>query len=241
MAHPYSVGMIEHTRHALARPETTPETGIDLLKDWMSTLKHTSGAEAVAKHLGEMYDELLNPSPDGNRIKHLLNTVAGQTATLARNVDGPEGDELTQLAEALRSFATDLGKIGKAQELIDNPIDTVTIYDIQNPDDRTQKMINDTLAVFSTGPDTTTPDAGATMVEDWITVVRQDVSTQWVETPLTQLRDALNAGDMRTTERLMRELASQTQDLANNTTDDRFRTDLTNLATALISFAGPLS
>jgi hypothetical protein len=241
MAHPYPTGMIQHTRQALSRPDTTPETGSDLLKNWISTLKHTAGAEAVAKHLADIYDELLNPTPDGQRIKTLLNTVAGQTATLARDLDTSEAEGLSQLADDLRSFAIDLGQIGKAQDLTDNPTDTGTIYDITNPGDRAQQMINDSLAVFSAGAEATTPEAGAALVEDWITVVRQDVSTQWVETSLTQLRDALTAGDMRTTERVMRELASQTQDLANNTADGRFKTDLTNLATAIISFAGPLS
>jgi hypothetical protein len=241
MAHPYPTGMIQHTRQALSRADTTPETGTDLLKDWMSTLKHTAGAGSVADHLSEVYDELLNPTPDGNRIKNLLNTIAGQTATLARNLDAAEANDLNALAEELRSFAIDLGKISKSQSLTDNPTDTVTIYDLQNPGDRAQQMLNDTLAVFGAGAEATTPDAGVTLVEDWITVVRQDVSTQWVETSLAQLRDALEAGDMRTTEQLMRQLAGQTQDLANNTADGRFKTDLTNLATALISFAGPLS
>ena len=131
--------------------------------------------------------------------------------------------------------------MGDDSQLAENQTTEGTIYDLYNPADRAQMMFNNTLETLAGGTVAASPEQGAVMVEDWVTVVRSDVSTQWLEAPLMQLRDALNEGDMRTTERLMRELAGTVQDYANNTPDGPFSTDLTNLATALTSFAGPLS
>jgi hypothetical protein len=102
-------------------------------------------------------------------------------------------------------------------------------------------MFINTLDALAEGPAIATPELGSTLIGDWITVVRSDVSTQWIEAPLTQLRDALTTGDMRNTERLLRDLAGTAQEYANSTPDGPFNRHLTNLATALISFAGPLS
>ncbi len=55
--------------------------------------------------------------------------------------------------------------------------------------------------------------------------------------PLEKLRDALNDNDMRTVERLMRDLSGQTIDLANNAVDGDYKQDLQNLSTALKDFA----
>jgi hypothetical protein len=241
MAHAYPQGMLQNTLQALSRADAAPATGADLIKDWISTLKSTDGADALTAQLRDLYDELLNPSPDAARVKQSLNIIAGHTQSLARDLEPSVADELTKLAESLRSFATELNRVSNDDELAENQVDTATIYDLPNPGDRAQLMLNDTLAVFSGGAAATTPEAGFTLVEDWITVVRSDVSTQWMEASLGQLRDALEANDMRTTERLMRELASQTQDLANNTAEGQFKSGLSNLATALINFAGPLS
>lgn len=240
MAHAQPQSMLQTTLQKMSRRDVTPATGADLLKDWISALKNVDEAEPVAKQLGDLYDELLNAQPDVTRVKQLLNAMAGHAQTIGRDLDGTVADDLNQLADSLRSFAIDLGRISNDDELLVNQPDTATIYDLPNPGDRAQMMFNSTLDVFGAGAAATTPEAGATMVEDWITVVRSDANTQWVEAPLAQLRDALNAGDMRTTERLMRELAGQAQDYANNT-EGPFSKDLTNLATALISFAQPLS
>lgn len=240
MAHAHPQVMLQNTLQTMSQRDVAPATGADLLKDWISALKSVDEAGPVIQHLNELYDELVNPQPDAGRVKQLLNTVAGYTQTIGRSLDGSTADQLTQLADSLRSFAADLGRVNNDDDLAENQPDTTTIYDLPNPGDRAQMMFNDTLSVLSGGAAVTTPEAGATLVEDWITVVRSDANTQWIEAPLTQLRDALNAGDMRTTERLMRDLAGQAQDYANNS-EGPFSKDLTNLATALISFAQPLS
>lgn len=241
MAQAYPQTILQNTLQALSKADAQPSSGADLIKDWQSALKNTAGAEEVHQQLTDLYDELLNPTPDNHRVKHLLNTLAGQTQLLARDADATLGDNLTTLADSLRSFATDLNRVGDDSQLAENQTNSGTIYDLYNPGDRAQKMFIDTLETLSGGAVAATPEQGATMVEDWITVVRSDVSTQWIEAPLGQLRDALVAGDMRSTERLLRELAGTTQEYANNNPDGPFSKDLTNLATALISFSGPLS
>ncbi len=238
MAHAHPQSMLQTTLQTMSQRDVAFATGPDLLKDWISTLKNVDEAEPLGKHMSSLYDELANPQPDAARVKQLLNTIAGHTQTLARALDGTAADNLAQLADSLRSFATDLERGSNDDDLVENLPDTTPIY--ANPGDRAQVMFNDTLSVLSGGAAMTTPEAGVLMVEDWITVVKSDVSTQWIEAPLTQLRDALNAGDMRTTERLMRDLAGQAQDYANSS-EGPFSRDLTNLATALISFAQPLS
>lgn len=241
MAQNYPQTILQNTLETLANTDAQPSAGADLIKDWQSALKNTPGAEEVHKQLTDLYDELLNPTPDNHRVKHLLNTMAAQTQLLARNAGNDMGDGLNTLANSLKSFATDLNRVGDDNQLAENQDADSTIYDLYNPGDRAQMMFINTLETLSGGQAAATPEEGATMVEDWITVVRSEVSTQWIEAPLMQLRDALNAGDMRSTERLLRDLAGTTQEYANNNPDGPFSKDLTNLATALISFAGPLS
>ena len=241
MAQSYPQTILQNTLHALAESDAQPSSGADLIKEWQSALKNADGATDVTKQLTDLYDELLNPTPDAHRVKHLLNTLAAQTQTFARDAEADLGENLTKLADSLRSFATDINRVGDDSQLAENQTAEGTIYDLYNPADRAQLMFNNTLETLAGGTAAASPEQGAVMVEDWITVVRSDVSTQWLEASLVQLRDALNTGDMRTTERLMRELASTMQDYANNTPDGPFSTDLTNLATALTSFAGPLS
>ena len=241
MAHTHPQTVLHNTLQALSHANAQPSSGADLIKDWQTALKNTDGTDEVHQQLTDLYDELLNPTPDNHRVKHLLNTLAGQTQLLARNAEANLTDDLTKLADSLRSFATDLNRVGDDSQLAENQTADSTIYDLYNPGDRAQKMFIDTMETLAGGAVATTPEQGATMVEDWITVVRSEVSTQWIEAPLMQLRDALNNGDLRSTERLLRELAGTTQEYANNTPDGPFSKDLTNLATALTSFAGPLS
>lgn len=98
-------------------------------------------------------------------------------------------------------------------------------------------MLSDTLSALGGGAPSTSPEHGVNLIEDWIAIVRTDVSTQWVAEPLEKLRDALNQNDLRTVERVMRDLSGQTVDLANNTVDGDYKQDLQNLSTALRDFA----
>lgn len=241
MAQAYPQTILQNTLQALSNTEAQPANGVDLIKGWQSALKNIDGAEDVHQQLTDLYDELLNPAPDSQRVKELLNTLAAHTQLLARNASTDMRDNLNQLAESLRGFAADLNGTGDDSQLAENQDDDTTIYDLQNPGDRAQKMFINTIDTLASGLAVATPEKGSTLIGDWITVVRSDVSTQWIEAPLTQLRDALTTGDMRGTERLLRDLAGTTQEYANSNPDGPFSKDLTNLATALISFAKPLS
>ena len=104
-------------------------------------------------------------------------------------------------------------------------------------DQKITTMLNDTLHALGGGAPSTSPDAGVNLIEDWIGIVRSNVSTQWVAEPLEKLRDALNENDMRTVERVMRDLSGQTVDLANNADEGNYKVQLQNLSTALKDFA----
>ena len=104
-------------------------------------------------------------------------------------------------------------------------------------DQKITTMLNDTLSALGAGTSSTTPEAGVDLIQEWIFIVRSNVSTQWVAEPLEKLRDALNANDMRTVERVMRDLAGETVDLANNAAEGDDKVQLQNLSTALIDFA----
>ncbi|MBC3783722.1 hypothetical protein [Spirosoma utsteinense] len=237
-ANPQSI--LHSTLQTMSQQNVAPATGADLIKSWITALKNVDDAQPLSEQLGELYDELINPQPDAARVTQLLNSLANHTQTIARKFTGTKAEEMIQLADSLRSFATDLGGIQNSDEEDGNQPGNMPLYDLQNPGDRVQMLFNGTLEMLGNGAVATTPQSGASLVEDWITAVRFDQNTQWIEIPLTQLRDALQANDMRATERAMRDLAGLAQDYANNY-EGQFSKDLTYLATALISFAQPLS
>lgn len=100
--------MLEGTLQTLKQRDLQPATGADLIKDWISVLKHTDGADAATQSLQDLYDELHNIEPHAERIRGLLNQVAQQTEHLSRSAEVHLTDSLKQLADSLRSFAQDL-------------------------------------------------------------------------------------------------------------------------------------
>ncbi|GAB3542454.1 hypothetical protein [Spirosoma fluminis] len=104
-------------------------------------------------------------------------------------------------------------------------------------DQKITTMLDDTLATLGGGAPSTSHDHGVNLIEDWIAIVRTNVSTQWVAEPLEKLRDALNRNDMREVERVMRDLSGSTVDLANNAAEGDYKVQLQNLSTALKDFA----
>lgn len=103
--------MLEGTLQTLQQRDLQPAAGADLIKDWISVLKHTEGADAAAQSLTTLYDELHNMEPDAARVKDLLNQVAQQTEHLSRSAGSAFSDSLKQLADSLRSFAADLEQV----------------------------------------------------------------------------------------------------------------------------------
>ncbi|MFD2571071.1 hypothetical protein ACFSUS_10530 [Spirosoma soli] len=108
MAHAHPLTMLEGTLQSLQQRDLQPASGADLIKDWISVLKHTNGAEPATQSLQSLYDELHAMEPDGSRVRDLLNQVAQQTEHLSRGADSHYTDSLKQLASSLRSFALDL-------------------------------------------------------------------------------------------------------------------------------------
>ncbi len=103
--------MLEGTLQTLQQRDLQPADGADIIKDWISVLKHTDGAEPAAQSLQDLYDELHNMEPDATRVRNLLNQVAQQTEHLSRSTSEPLTDSLKQLANSLRSFAQDLEQV----------------------------------------------------------------------------------------------------------------------------------
>ncbi|GAB3510242.1 hypothetical protein GCM10027341_48440 [Spirosoma knui] len=111
MAHAHPTTMLEGTLQTLQQRDLQPATGADLIKDWISVLKHTEGAETAAQSLQALYDELHNLEPNADNVRNLLNQVAQQTEHLSRSADSTYANSLKQLADSLRSFAQDLARV----------------------------------------------------------------------------------------------------------------------------------
>ncbi|MCK8492729.1 hypothetical protein M0L20_12750 [Spirosoma sp. RP8] len=108
-------------------------------------------------------------------------------------------------------------------------------------DQKIDTILDDTLATLGGGASSTTPDAGVDLIQEWIFIVRSNVSTQWVAEPLEKLRDAINTGTVREVERILYDLSGETVDLANNAAEGDYKVRLQNLSTALKDFAHGLA
>lgn len=111
MAHAHPTVMLESTLQTLQQRNLPPANGADIIKDWISVLKHTDGADAATQSLQDLYDELHNMEPHAERVRDLLNQVAQQTEHISRLTQGNLTDSLKQLANALRDFAKDLQQV----------------------------------------------------------------------------------------------------------------------------------
>ncbi len=107
--------------------------------------------------------------------------------------------------------------------------------------EKIDSMVERTLTMLGGGTEATTPDAGADLVQEWIFVVRSNVSTQWVAEPLEKLRDAIYKNDLHEIDSLLHGLSGMTVDLANNAAESRYVTELQNLSTVLKDFGDGLS
>lgn len=108
-------------------------------------------------------------------------------------------------------------------------------------DQKIATMLGDTLHILGGGSPNATTDEGISTVQEWIAIVRSNVSTQWVAEPLEKLRDAINANDINQTESLMLDLSGITIDLANNAAEGEYKQELRDLSTALKDFARALT
>lgn len=233
--HPQTV--LQNTLQAFTQTTEVPANGTDLIKDWMSVLKNADGAEAIHEQLSNLYDEVLNPEPNPELVKQYLTKLASHAQAASRTLTGKDADEVSQLADRLRDFASDLTGVGDDDQLDRNQPDATTVY--ANTGDRLQALLTTSQETLAGGLMGVAPEQGTALLEDWIAVAQSDPSAEWLAAPMRQLIDAIAKGDTRKIETLMRDLAGTAQEYANN--GGAFSTGLSNLATALISFARPLN
>ncbi|GAB3953837.1 hypothetical protein GCM10028805_38360 [Spirosoma harenae] len=88
----------------------TPEQGILLLEGWLNALPGDVGAERVLAEVETLRDHLKTGNYDGEKIRHLLLSMASHTLTLSHepSVDETTAGQLRQLANALRNFTSQI-------------------------------------------------------------------------------------------------------------------------------------
>ena len=86
--------------------EITPERGILLLEGWLNALPGDVGAERILSEIEALRDHISKGYYDGEKIRHLLLSMASHTLTLSHepSVNESTAHQLKQLANALRNF-----------------------------------------------------------------------------------------------------------------------------------------
>lgn len=86
----------------------SPERGVLLLEGWMNALRGDVGAERILAEVGTLRDHLKSGDLNGDKIRHLLLSMASHTSALADepSVDGRTATQVKQLANALRNFSS---------------------------------------------------------------------------------------------------------------------------------------
>ena len=86
------------------------ERGILLLEGWLNALPGDVGAERIMAEIGTLRDHLKTGEYDGEKIRHLLLSMASHTTILSHEptVDPKTAGQLSQLASALRNFTNQI-------------------------------------------------------------------------------------------------------------------------------------
>ena len=89
---------------------TSPADGVTLINGWLTALKSNGSTERIEQKLQELNGQLQLATPDPDRIRDLLMTLADHTSQLAQgsNVQEPTTGKLENVATALRKFAGSL-------------------------------------------------------------------------------------------------------------------------------------
>ena len=90
--------------------KVSAEQGILLLQGWLNALPGDVGAERILAEIEALRDHLKTGEYDGEKIRHLLLSMASHTTTLAHepSVEETTARQLTQLASALRNFTNQI-------------------------------------------------------------------------------------------------------------------------------------
>lgn len=86
----------------------SPDRGILLLEGWLNALRGDVGAERIVAELGMLRDHLKSGQLDGDKIRHLLLSLASHTSALSHepSADGATSAQLQHLVQALRNFSS---------------------------------------------------------------------------------------------------------------------------------------
>lgn len=102
--------MLNDTLGALGTGKHTtlsPEQGLLLLEGWLNALPGDVGAERIVAELTMLRGHLKTGQYDGEKISHLLLSMATHTQALSHepSVDQTTAQQLGELANALRSLS----------------------------------------------------------------------------------------------------------------------------------------
>ncbi|UFH54281.1 hypothetical protein [Spirosoma sp. KNUC1025] len=88
----------------------TAEQGILLLEGWVNALPGDVGAERILTEVAALRDHLKTGQYDGEKIRHLLLSMASHTLSLSHepSVDSTTAQQIRLLANALRNFTSQL-------------------------------------------------------------------------------------------------------------------------------------
>ena len=86
------------------------EQGILLLEGWLNALPGDVGAERILAEVAALRDHLKTGDYDGEKIRHLLLSMASHTLALSHepSVSETTAHQLKQLANALRNFTSQI-------------------------------------------------------------------------------------------------------------------------------------
>lgn len=98
--------LIDETIRAFDQGQVaSPQEGMSLITDWLSSIEDSQSAGDVMQPLTELRNELEGGAPDAVRLQEILTRLANTTEELAVTGEGDLPSRLTTLATALRNFA----------------------------------------------------------------------------------------------------------------------------------------
>ncbi len=106
---------------------------------------------------------------------------------------------------------------------------------------KAETLITSTIETLDNGIDQTKPKDGASLIKDWITVVKKDESASSIADQLQELHDQLGVKepDKKKIAQLVKKLGDETTKAAKNA-DDHYQDSLKDLGESLKEFAKEL-
>ena len=107
---------------------------------------------------------------------------------------------------------------------------------------KAESLITSTIETLDNGVDSVKPKDGATLIKDWIAVVKKDETASGIADELQELHDQLGekAPDAKKIAQLVKKLGDETAKAAKKADDDDLQDSLKDLADSLKEFAKEL-